>query len=256
MNFKNYDRVACVYDYTRKIPNQSVQFFKEKIYSYLQSRYNLTTYRILSIGAGTGRIESSLASSNHSLFGIDISQKMLSEFQKKELPTCYLVQADGLSLPFSKNFHLISAINFVHLIQDYRQFYNEVTNSTGSLLVGYAYTDTEYHPYYLKFRQLILENQREEQESDDTDLRDFHQFMESTGYKPEVCELKTDEEIRNIDIVSSLQNRYFRSLWEIDNKIFEKTLHDFKEYLSTSKDVKGETYSTYSITKLFFYELD
>ncbi len=256
MKYKNYDSVACVYDDTRKIPEESVLYFKEKIHSYLKNKYSLSNYRILAIGAGTGRIESSLATSEYCLFGIDISQKMLTEFQKKNLPSCYQIQADGLFLPFAKNFHLVTAVHFIHLINEYERFLDEVSNISNNLMIGDAYINTLDNPYYLKFRELLVENNWEEPKFDDTRLTDFYQFMTDLGYEPKVYESKTDTEIRSIDIFTSLQNRYYGSMWDIDDKIFEKTKQDFKEYFLTNKEIIGETYPTYSFTKLFFYELD
>jgi predicted TPR repeat methyltransferase len=245
-----------VYDFTRKIPPSSIQFYKERVYSFLQEKGETDSYKILSIGAGTGRIESSLASPKNSLFGIDISFKMLQEFHNKNYQGCYLVQADCLSIPFSKKFHLISAVNLIHLIQNYEKFYDEVVNTTDTLLIVYAYVDSSIHPYYLKFHQLLAEHQGEEERTDDVEGVDFYQLMINRGFEPEIYETKTEVEIINQEIYSSLQNRYFRSLWDIDDKIFERTLKDLTEYLSNNKDVTGDTFSTYSITKLFFYELD
>ena len=256
MNHNNYDCVASVYDFTRKIPNESIQFFKEKIYTYLDNNCISSNFKILSIGAGTGRIESSLTSPKHSLFGVDISAKMLKEFHMKDssLP-CYLIQADGLCLPFKRKFHLITAIHFVHLIKDYEKFFREISKSTNSLLIGNAFVDTLNHPYYLRFRELLVENQWEEQKSDNTVMQDFHYFMTNKGFSPKVHVSKVSAEIKSLDLIDSLQNRYFRSLWDIDNEIFNNTIEDFQEYLSNNEETIREYYPTNSIIELFFYEL-
>jgi len=257
MNYKNYDQVASVYDFTRKIPNESIQFFKEKIYTFLDSKYSSSNYRILSIGVGTGRIESFITSKKHSLYGIDISTKMLQEFQKKDTsPPCYLIQADGLFLPFNKNFHLITAVHFVHLIKNYEKFINEISKSTSALLIGNAFTDVLNHPYYLKFRELLIENQWNEPKSDVTVVQDFQHFMTDKGFKPKMYVSQVATEIKNLEIVDSLLKKYFTSMWDVNEEIFKNTVENFQEYLLSSKEKISELHSTYSITKLFFYELD
>ncbi|MCE7748055.1 MAG: methyltransferase domain-containing protein [Candidatus Heimdallarchaeota archaeon] len=257
MNYKNYDQVASVYDFTRKIPNESIQFFKEKIYSFLDNKYSSSNYRILSIGVGTGRIESFITSPKHSLYGIDISTKMLQEFKKKDTsPPCYLIQADGLFLPFNKNFHLITAVHFVHLIKNYEQFISEISKSTSTLLIGNAFTNVLDHPYYLKFRDLLIENQWTEPRSDDTVVKDFQHFMTDKGFKPKMHVSKVAAEIKNLEIVDSLIKRYFTSMRDIDKEIFKNTVDDFQEYLLSSNEKISGLHSTYSITELFFYELN
>ena len=257
MTYRSYDRVAEVYDYTRKIPVQSIQYFKDKIYSFLEEKFNLPNYAILSIGSGTGRIESSLSSKNHNLFGIDISLKMLKIFDNKIMPTpSFLAQADGLSLPFRKKFDLVTAVHFVHLITDYNLFYNEVTKISPALLIGYSYIETLKHPYYIAFNKLLSENKELILQNDDPKVQDFHQFMDKKGIFPTkyVSEVKT--EIRNSDIIDSLRNRYFGSLWEIDDDIFNKTLEDFNQFHLNENNNYEEIFYTSALTELFFYEFD
>ena len=80
--------------------------------------------------------------------------------------------------------------------------------------------------------------------------------MNDKGFKPKMLVSQVAAEIKNLEIVDSLLKRYFTSMWDIDDEIFKNTVEDFQEYLLSSKEKISDLHSTYSITELFFYELD
>ena len=159
MKYYNYDRLAEVYDETRSIPLELSSFFRHEIQNYLKNNLSPPPNRILSIGLGTGRVESLLSSKNCQLFGIDIASKMLKMLNNKKInPPCYTAQADGFSLPFSKSFHLILLIQVDHLISNIEKFFEELRKFSKILVVGNAYTETHEHPYYVKFLEFLKRN--------------------------------------------------------------------------------------------------
>ncbi|MCG3259287.1 MAG: hypothetical protein H7644_06045 [Candidatus Heimdallarchaeota archaeon] len=102
----------------------------------------------------------------------------------------------------------------------------------------------------------MIENQWKEPKSDDTVVQDFQHFMTDKGFKPTTHVSQVAAEIKNLEMVNSLLKRYFTSMWDVDEEIFKNTVEVFQEYLLSSKEKISELHTTYSITKLFFYELD
>ncbi len=257
MKYHNYDRLAEVYDETRLIPLELSSFFKHEIQNYLKNNFFPPPNRILSIGLGTGRVESLLSSRNYQLFGIDIASKMLKMLNNKEInPPCYTAQADGFSLPFSKPFHIILLIQVIHLIDHIEKFFEEVRNFGQVLVVGNAYTETHEHPYYVKFLELLKKNGWSEIKEDVPKSVKFREFMSDHDFSVIEKKMSIESSLQNLQIYEGIKNRYFSSFWQVENNIFNQTMLDFDQFISDDNCKKSDVYQTRSNVNLTFYELN
>ena len=256
MKYWNYDRLAEVYDDTRLIPRNLNDFFVDEICKYLNNRFS-SPHGLLSVGLGTGRIESLLSSRHFQLFGVDISSKMLKKLDSKKInPPCYLTLADGFSLPFVKPFQMILLIHIVHLIDNWVNLLTEIKNLCKILVVGHAYTETHDHPYFKKFLDIMKKNGWNHTNDDRPEFLDFHEFMLQQGYSSLKREMQANCSITNSQIYQGIKNRYYRSFWNIDEEIFNKSISDLDAFIAKNMIVKNENYNTQAFVKLTFYELD
>lgn len=254
MKYWNYDSLAKIYDETREIPSQLYVFFTNEITEYIRSSFS-PPFSLLSIGIGTGRIESLLSSKNFQLFGVDIAREMLGKLKSKRInPPIYPIQADGLVLPFSKSFHAILLIQIVHLIETIEEFVKEIKQFSSLLIVGNAYTETEEHPIYKEFFQILYENGWESLEVDEPKQVSFDKCIEKYKPKKTIRSLKLPNSIKHSQIYRGLRNRSFRSLFHIEDDIFNKSIHKLDLFISEKKINLDEVYETKSSVNLTFYD--
>ena len=108
--------------------------------------------KILSIGCGTGELETHLIAAGHRLVGLDLSHAMLKRAARAglELP----VQADAGSLPFGDasfdNVMFIESIGHLPLAAVFAEAYR-VLKPRGRLMVTTYAGKVKTHPRYKKF---------------------------------------------------------------------------------------------------------
>ncbi|MCE7743330.1 MAG: class I SAM-dependent methyltransferase [Candidatus Heimdallarchaeota archaeon] len=257
MRYWNYDRLAEVYDETRIIPLELYAFFKNEIRDYIRARFSSPPFNLLSIGLGTGRIESLLSSKEYQLFGIDIAHDMLKKLSLKRLdPPCYTTQADGLTLPFVKQFKVILLIQVIHLVAKYENLFNELRNFCDVLIEGNAYTETHKHPIYIKFFEILQENGWHDIREDEPKTINFNEYMQRFDFIITKKNKRVNSSIKNSQVYEGIRSRSFRSLWEVENRIFDKSLTEIDNFIIENKIEKNDSYQTESSVNLTFYELN
>src|SRR5512137_1155289 len=112
----SFDRAADFYDQTRDFPepvaNQGVQAILDAAGPGA---------RILDAGTGTGRVSVPLLKRGATLFGIDLSARMMSRLKGK-FPPARLAQADVSRLPFGgKTFDAVLTCHVMHLVGPWRE---------------------------------------------------------------------------------------------------------------------------------------
>ncbi len=257
MKYWNYDRLADSYDETRVIPPQLSSYFVTEIQGYIDSRFPHPPFNMLSIGLGTGRIETLLSSKTHQLFGIDIAAEMLKQLQsKKTNPPCFLSQADGLALPFSRSFQVILLIQIIHLIKEYETFFEEIRDFCEVLVTGSAYTETKHHPIYSQFFEILHDNGWEAIKEDEPKYDDFDNYMQKFDFKIIKKNKSVDNSILNSHIYNGLINRSYSSLWDVEDDIFSKSILDLDLFINENNFDKNEFFKTKSNVYLTFYEVN
>ncbi|MHA1305016.1 MAG: class I SAM-dependent methyltransferase [Candidatus Heimdallarchaeaceae archaeon] len=202
MTFINFDRVAEVYDLSRPVPKDLITFFKNELLSYLNERFECKIYRVLSIGIGSGRVESTLSSSTLTLFGLDISMKMLQQIRKKGYMQQHFILGNCLHLPFRSSFHLAVMIHVTHLIPNTHQLIKEIKQVCSDI------------------ESLGLKGQ------------EFQDSMVERGYTVVVKEKEIQTKISLNLIYSILKNQYLSSFWSVPDNYHKRamqTLDDFIE---------------------------
>ncbi|MHA1198281.1 MAG: class I SAM-dependent methyltransferase [Candidatus Heimdallarchaeaceae archaeon] len=257
MRYWNYDRLAEVYDETRIIPLELFTFFKNEIQDYIRIHFSTPPYNLLSIGLGTGRIESLLSSKEYQLFGIDIAHEMLQKLNLKNLDSpCYITQADGLSLPFVKPFQVILLIQVIHLVSKYEDLFMELRNLCDVLVDGNAYTETHKHPVFTRFFEILQENGWHDAREDEPRTVDFSEYMQRFDLIITKKNKRIDSSIKNSHVYDGIKSRSFRSLWDVENSIFDKSLKELDDFIIENNIEKNDSYETKSSVNLTFYEMN
>ncbi|MHA1400904.1 MAG: class I SAM-dependent methyltransferase [Candidatus Heimdallarchaeaceae archaeon] len=231
MTFINFDRVAEVYDLSRPVPKDLITFFKNELLSYLNERFECKIYRVLSIGIGSGRVESTLSSSTLTLFGLDISMKMLQQIRKKGYMQQHFILGNCLHLPFRSSFHLAVMIHVTHLIPNTHQLIKEIKQVCSDILVGELYTSL-YENSLFKIYTSKLKELGWNKESLGLKGQEFQDSMVERGYTVVVKEKEIQTKISLNLIYSILKNQYLSSFWSVPDNYHKRamqTLDDFIE---------------------------
>lgn len=125
----SFDRVADVYDWTRRLPDD-VLYKTVDVLTKLLGNCRM----ILDAGSGTGRFSLPLQEAGFSVIGVDIARKMLERALSKGLR--FPIQADVVCLPFSDNaFDAVIVCNLLHLLSHWKEALKEMARVTrGPLL--------------------------------------------------------------------------------------------------------------------------
>lgn len=129
---KGYDLAAGEYDKKEAYLNS---FEKNKLVSLLPK---IEGWRVLDVGAGTGRLSLTLRKMGAEVTALDLSEKMLQRLNKKDR-SIKTVVGDAEDLPFNQEqFDLITAAFLIVHFKDPRRFFDEVyrvLKNDGFLLV-------------------------------------------------------------------------------------------------------------------------
>ncbi len=254
MKYINFNHVAEGYDTTRFVPQTIVENFGNLIFSHLETEFDEPPYRILSLGIGSGRVESFLSSEKNHLFGIDISELMLREYKKKTSEhQGFLSLADGCSLPLRPFFHIVTAIHIVHLISRTQKLVEELEKIAKTIVIGDIYTDTYSHPLYQEYSTEIAKSEWK-RESSGISIEEFTNIFKEKGYGIMQKEMSAPAEISNLAIYDSLRSRSFSSLWSIPDDYHERALKHLEKYIESTGMKLESNFSTTSFLSLYFID--
>jgi len=144
-----FDRVADIYDKSRKLP---LHVMKKTI--EVLAREMKGNRRILDVGVGSGRFAMPLQEQGFRIVGIDISREMLHKAQDKT--TDNLLLSEACQLPFKASaFQIALCIHILHLISDWRDALGEICRVTTEELV--SITHTRKNPVSEAYERLLRE---------------------------------------------------------------------------------------------------
>jgi len=122
--------------------------FRRWIASQLPARKT----KILSIGCGTGELESHLSQAPHHVVGLDLSHQMLARARSVGLN--FLVQADSHFLPFDDDSFdvvmFVECIGYFHMLTAFKEAWR-VLRKQGRLVIVTCSGSVEVHALYSKF---------------------------------------------------------------------------------------------------------
>ena len=140
----SFDRVAEVYDKTRRLPDNVMEELVRKL------RCELKNYaRVLDVGVGTGRFAQPLQRAGFEIVGIDISKKMIGKAKEKSVQN--LAIADARFIPFrDKSFDASISVHLLHLVSEWKKALREVCRVTRHSMFSlfYAREDIVRERYY------------------------------------------------------------------------------------------------------------
>jgi ubiquinone/menaquinone biosynthesis C-methylase UbiE len=135
----NFDRVAGIYDETRRLPDWVVTRMRDRV---VDATGTTRQTRFLELGIGTGRIALPFIEAGYDYTGVDISRKMVERLRQKAGPrdNVTLVDADITRLPFADDsFDVVMAVHILHLVPAWRQALAEarrVLKPDGAFVLG------------------------------------------------------------------------------------------------------------------------
>ncbi len=257
MNYTNFDRVAEVYDRTRAVPMETITILTREINNKLRTTFGSPPYQILSLGIGSGRVETYLSSPNNHLFGIDISELMLKELKKKNMvENISILQADACNLPFRGKFHLTIAVHVIHLIQYQEVFLNEIIRTSQMVIFGDVFTDAYQSKLYSYFLDILSTFGWIKKES-----KSISNYIETTminqGFEVEEFSETINDFQTHASIFESLQKRYFSWLWDVPEPIYQQAMKLLEQKIRDEDINLNESYGTTSSVNLqIFKQLD
>jgi ubiquinone/menaquinone biosynthesis C-methylase UbiE len=146
----SFDRVADVYDRTRRLPDEVMS----RLVKTLTTEFEGCT-RILDVGVGTGRLAEPLQNAGLRVVGVDISRKMINRAKEKGVEC--LVLTDARLIPFrDKVFDAAVSVHLLHLVSDWRKVIGEICRVTRRALCS-LYLACE-DPVRNAYRQLLKEH--------------------------------------------------------------------------------------------------
>jgi len=138
----NFDRIADVYEETRRLPPLVLDGLTEQMASVFEGG------RVLDAGVGTGRYAHALGDRDLTIVGLDVSRNMLGRARERGLSR--LVRGDLTTLPFrDRAFDHTIAIHILHLVPDWRAMIREVTRVTSGYFASTLETrEPDIHHLY------------------------------------------------------------------------------------------------------------
>jgi SAM-dependent methyltransferase len=240
---KSFDRVADIYDETRRMPPEAVAQVMENISAEVEPSSGV----VLDLGVGTGRIAAPLAARGFQVVGVDISEKMLCRLQEKTAVPAgkiHAVRGDSASLPFAdRSFTAVIAIHVFHLIENLAastQEVRRVLSPEGRLLFGGEQRLLRHVDHALT-AQFDMEDDIAAMLAeagyhlpDQTDVeRAMFKNVRSMG-----CDIKQlpsvtwGYETSCTDIVAHIENRIWSYLWDVPEEVTKNLAERVRDRLA------------------------
>jgi ubiquinone/menaquinone biosynthesis C-methylase UbiE len=150
MSTAPFDRIATIYDATRSLPLEEMQYILRAMSSELKG-----CKTILDAGVGTGRFAVPLSELGFSIVGVDISMKMMKLAQQKGMRD--LIDADAAKLCFKDGvFDASLVVHVLHQLKDWKPVVHELARVSRYYVVsvvGRTQADKSPRRQYIKFRR-------------------------------------------------------------------------------------------------------
>lgn len=243
----SFDRVADIYDETRRMPDEVI----ERIVDAIAHEIDPSGGLLLEIGIGTGRISVPLAKKGFRVIGIDISDKMLAHLRAKSAQLANPPRAgrgDVTRLPFHDHaFRAVLAVHVFHLIDDLDACLMEarrVLLPGGRLLFGGEQRQLRYVDDLLRedADQRIRDELIEMFEECGVKLRDQGEIerrvadavLQMGAKLEQFSPVEWDYEVTCGEIVERIEQRVTSSLWNVP----DDTLKELVERVNSSLEAK------------------
>jgi ubiquinone/menaquinone biosynthesis C-methylase UbiE len=145
----SFDRVAEVYDRTRRLPDEVMARLVRTLTMELDDCAD-----VLDVGVGTGRIAGPLREAGFSVVGVDISRKMIGKAKEKGVGDLFL--ADARLIPFrDKVFDVTISVHVLHLVSGWQKAVEEICRVSRRAM--FSLYDARADPVRQAYRSLLRE---------------------------------------------------------------------------------------------------
>ena len=214
----SFDRAADFYDATREAPPDQLAASIATLNRHLPEGEP-----ILEIGIGTGRMAIPFAATGRTLYGIDISARMLDKLKEKST-SIPLARADATRLPFGEaTFGGAYTMWVLHLVEDWREALREaarVIRAKGSLLVtigglGQGFGTGPWADILADFKEVT----GIERNLGATTLEEIDEFMTQQGWPGRDAGTFTHEiEVPPAEMLRRLRENIFSFTWPLSEE--------------------------------------
>ncbi len=214
----NFDRIADVYEETRRLPPIVRDGVAEQIASVFERG------RVLDAGTGTGRWAEALQDRGLAVVGLDVSGRMLTQARARGLRT--VVRGELTHLPFrDAAFDHAIAIHVLHLLPDWRAFLDELIRVTRTFLVSTRETQEprEIHPSY---DEKVGRPERPKRGIDPEELADR---VPPAFHLPKVTFVERQKAEQYLDL---LEKKTFSHQWDVPDDIHVRAMRELREALA------------------------
>jgi len=223
----SFDRVAEVYDKTRRLPDEVMTGL---VKTFTAEFAGCT--RVLDVGIGTGRLAAPLQKAGLHVVGVDISRKMVDKAKEKGVGD--LVLADARLIPFrDKVFDVAVSVHLLHLVSDWQKVISEICRVSRHAL--FSLYNARSDPVRDAYRSLLQEkgfNQLHVGKSEQ-DLREL--------VTPSKSLFVASYDTCANDTLANLMERNRSSQWEIPEKVNLEAVRHLKKMFA-GKVFKQELY--------------
>ena len=247
----SFDRVADIYDETRRMPADVIR----RIIDVIMSAIEPSTGPLLELGVGTGRMAVPLAEAGLHITGVDISEKMLVHLRAKTARLArpiHIVRANVLNLPFADNsFDAALAVHVFHLIEDLQSCLREVRRvlRPGGRLLFAGERRQMHH-----IQEVLLRNGNIDESVHEVFQRFGIRMPDQIEVEKRVTEIVSalgakveqfppvewEYEVTGAEIIGRIEGRVTSSLWNVP----DSTLKQLVEFLKSRFEERGGPPST------------
>ncbi len=222
---KIYNRIADAYQEKRENPAKSTwnDFLEAPSIDKLLSEIVLTGKKVLDLGCGTGLLSIKLHNAGADVFGIDLSEKMIS-LAKLNFPTLKFDVGNAAHTSFRDGeFDVIASSFVMHYVKNLKPVFKEMSRI---LKKGGQFVFSMHHPF--NFKKI--------EEEDSVKVLATPYFTNNEKYFWNMCDTKIVSFHHTFeDVVSGLYESGFLTQKIIECRPSKDSKDHFKDYDFTSK---------------------
>jgi len=213
----NFDRVADVYEETRRLPPLVLEGLAEQVAEAFGGG------RVFDAGAGTGRYARALADRGLQVVGLDLSRKMLERARGRGLDR--LAQGELTQLPFRDGtFDHAIAIHILHLVPEWQAMVRELVRVTRT----YVASTRETHEPHIRpsYDEKVG---RPERPKAGIDAEDLAGRVSPVLRFPRITFVERQNAESYLDL---LAKKTFSSQWDVPDEVHDRAMRELRADLA------------------------
>ena len=254
----SFDCIADRYVNTRGIPIASIITLYNNLQNVLK---NMSEFRVLDVGVGTGRFSIPLSDYVRDVIGVDISSQMLKILNEIDIEgkvlTCL---SDATNMPFGENsFDMFILASVLHLIPQYEEMFNELEriskkNSYVVLLrVEYLGEEGELYEFF-RHKAFYLSDDKIKDAGISFDdqisiLKKRWRLVDKLCGKPWISAYSPN------DIIKNFKNRVWSETWSLSDNELENSILKIKDHINKKNILFTEKKEYESVVVAYLFSI-